>query len=450
MKLQLDVWQKDFIDTKGDKILCCGRQIGKTEICAIDCGEYVQDPDNPHPVLMTAPTERQAYNLFDKTLRYLMDNYPKSIFMKGQFRPTKSKITLKDKKHPKKEGLRIFCLPTGLTGLGIRGITVGRSYEDENSRTPDEVESAIAPMLLITGGARIKLSTPYGARGEFWRTFINKDGAYDSYTRFSKDSETVIRDRPISDTWSEMQRENALRLIEQSKSRMSNKEFAQEWMGDFIEDLFRFFSDKLIKETCILKKPTSINKYVNHYLGSDIARMGEDEGTFEGIDRISPTNLQHVENIITNKKLTTDTHDKIIALDRIWNYNKQGIGIDAGSGSLGVGILDWLLRSNIKHKIVAINNLKRVLDSSGDNTTKLLKEDLYQNMLALMQRGVLKLLKDDDVIASLQSIQYEYVMKPGQPVKIRIFGNYSHIVEGLVRAAWLANQKHINMFISHI
>ena len=139
--IQLDDWQKDFIKTKGDKILCCGRQVGKTEICAHDCGEYVQNPDNPHPVLMTAPTERQAYNLFDKTLSYLLEHYPKTIKM-GKDRPTKSKITLKDKNNPKKAGMLIYCLPTGVTGLGIRGITVGRSYEDENSRTPEEVEQA--------------------------------------------------------------------------------------------------------------------------------------------------------------------------------------------------------------------------------------------------------------------------------------------------------------------
>ena len=80
--LTLDKWQKDFLACKGDKILCTGRQVGKTEICAMDCAEYVQKPDNPHPVLMTAPTERQAFNLFDKTLRYLLENYPKSVILK--------------------------------------------------------------------------------------------------------------------------------------------------------------------------------------------------------------------------------------------------------------------------------------------------------------------------------------------------------------------------------
>ena len=51
-----------------------------------------------------------------------------------------------------------------------------------------------------------------------------------------------------------------------------------------------------------------------------------------------------------------------------------------------------------------------------------------------MERGAIKLLNDDDVIASLRSIQYEYVVKEGQQTKLRIFGAYTHITEGLIRA----------------
>ena len=78
---------------------------------------------------------------------------------------------------------------------------------------------------------------------------------------------------------------------------------------------------------------------------------------------------------------------------------------------------------------------------------KLLKEDLYDNLKGLMERGQIKLLDDDDVIISLKSIQYEYLMKQGQPTRLRIFGRYSHVVEGLVRSAWLAVQdKTLNIW----
>jgi len=443
MAIKLDPWQKEFIKTKGDKILCCGRQVGKTEICAADAGEYAVKPDNPHPILMTAPTERQAFNLFDKTLRYLLENYPKKVITKGIKRPTKTKIELTN-------GIKIYCLPTGATGLGIRGITVGRSYEDENSRTPPEVEASIAPMLLTTGGARIKLSTPYGAVGEFYNTWINKDGAYDSYTRFSITSEKVIEEREISKTWTQKQREAALRLIEQAKSRMSNKEYAQEFLGEFIADLHRWFSDDLLKKVCILKPREQVIPNRRYYLGCDIARMGEDEGTFEILERTQENKLVQVQNIVTRKKRTNETEDRIIELDKIYNFKK--IYLDAGSGTLGVSILDHLLViSQTKRKVVAINNRARAMGYGEEGgKQRLLIEDLYSHLLSLMEQGKIQLLDDPDLIASLRSIQYRYVQKEGLLTRLKIWGDYSHIAEGLIRAAWCIKDKDLNISIHYV
>jgi len=443
--LKLDEWQKEFLNTKGDKILCCGRQLGKTEICGIDASEWAISHKNK-TVLMIAPTERQAYLLFDKTLNYLMRYYKVYIKKPYSRNVTKEKIVLNN-------GVTIRCLPTGQSGIGIRGYTIGRLYRDECARIPDEVNAAVMPMLITTGGDTIDLSTPFGAQGEFHRIWINKDNAYKSYTRFSVNSEEVIRKRPICETWTIKQREKGLEKIEQAKARMSNKEFGQEYLGDFIEDLFKFFPESLIRECCSLKKPERIKEQFKHYLGVDIARMGEDASCFSIIEKRNNENFNQVDNIVTRKTLTTTTHDNIIDLDKKWNFARKGIGIDAGSGSLGVGVMDWLLRSPVKRKVVAINNRQRVLDHLGTSTQRLLKEDLYQNLLSMMQRGILKLLNDDEVIESLLSVQYEYVMKAGSPTKIRIFSvnhNDSDVVEGLIRACYLANQKSLNPSISWI
>jgi len=442
MNLKLDPWQKEVIAWKGDKIICTGRQVGKTEICAYDCGEYAVKPDNPYPILMTAPTERQAFNLFDKTLKYLLENHPKMVITKGMKRPTKTKIELTN-------GMKIYCLPVGASGLGIRGITVGRSYEDENSRIPEEVEAAIAPMLLTTGGARIKISTPFGTQGEFYRTWINENNAYNSYKRFSITTEKVIRDRKLSDTWTERQREGALRLIEQAKNRMSKRQYAQEFMGEFVADLHRWFSDELIEKTCILKRKNIIDRSGDYFMGCDIARMGEDEGTFEIIDKKSRDMLIHVENIVTRKKYTTETEDRILELDKIYHF--RNIYIDAGAGTLGVSVFDHLLHNEqTKRKIVAINNRGRPMSYDTNTFAKLLKEDLYTNLLALMEQGKVQLLDDDDIIESLRSVQYEYVMKSNEPTKLRIFGNYTHIAEGIIRACWCVKDKSLNIRIHWI
>jgi len=438
MKLKLDKWQEDFLNTKGDKILCTGRQVGKSLVCAMDAGEWASK--NKGNILMIAPTERQARALYQKTLDYLIDNYPKLI-KKGKDKPTKERIILTN-------GITIYCLPTGLYGIGIRFLTVHRLYVDEASQVPEEVWTAVTPMLLTTGGDQIYLSTPHGAKGEFHRCWVNKDDAYNSFTRFSTTSEVVIRERPICSTWTLKQQQKALQKLEQAKTRMSRREYAQEYLGEFIEDLMRYFPDELILTSCVLEKEAYQTVEKDFYLGVDIARMGDDESSFEVLEKIGD-NLLHRENIVTKKTLTTQTEDKIVYLDQKFDFKK--IYIDAGSGSLGVGIFDHLLRlDQTKRKVEAINNRARVLDRDEKSHARLLKTDLYDNLRSLMERGKIKLLKDDNVIESLRSIQYEYEMREGLPSRLRIFGSYAHIAEGLIRAAWCIKEKSLNIWIKSI
>ena len=72
----------------------------------------------------------------------------------------------------------------------------------------------------------------------------------------------------------------------------------------------------------------------------------------------------------------------------------------------------------------------------------ILKEDLYENLVRLMEQGKIKLLDDEEVIMSLQSVQFEIVNG-----KVRYFGNYSHITEGLIRSAWCTQDKSLNIYI---
>ena len=378
-----------------------------------------------------------ALPIFIMVLNYLEKHY-KTYICKGKKAPTKSSITLNN-------GSKIIARPVGIAGDAFRGFTGDVLIADEASRMPEMMWIAAKPTLLTTGGEIWMCSTPFGKKGYFYDCFLNKNNRF---TVFHVSSEEVIKNRPISDVWTEQRKEESMRFLEEEKKDMSELRYAQEYLAQFIDDLRRLFSDEVIERTLTLKRKEIILQR-DYFLGVDIARMGEDEGTFEIIQKIDRENLQQVESIVTKKKLTTETFDRICQLNKMWNFRK--IGIDAGSGSLGVGILDFLLREpNVRRKVIALNNLSRNLDYDEKRRRGLLKEDMYFNLLALMEKGKIKLLKDDELALSLRSVQYEYVMKEGQPTKIRIFGNYTHIVEGLVRAVWLANQKHIKTFINYI
>ena len=90
--------------------------------------------------------------------------------------------------------------------------------------------------------------------------------------------------------------------------------------------------------------------------------------------------------------------------------------------------------------------------SQRRDRVRLLKEDLYNNLLRLMERREIKLLDDDEIMHSLKSIQFEYIGKKdeveeGKEKRLKIFGKDSHITEGLIRAAWSAKDKSLNIYI---
>ena len=429
--LRLDVWQEEVLEYPGNIALRAGRQVGKSTVIAIKAGEEaIQNRDTS--IMIVSATERQAYLLFSKVLMYLDDNYRNQI-KRGRYRPTKTEIKLTN-------GSIIRCLPTGLDGLGIRGYTINTLIADEAAFVSQDVWPAITPALATTGGKIILLSTPMGKQGYF----------YDRST--DEDFKTWhINALKIAEERDEPQRTWMRNFQEKERERMTRLQFQQEYEGLFVDELRQFFSDSIIRDNCTLKR-TQTDPKGEYYLGVDCARMGEDASTFQIIQKLDKHTFKHIESIATYKTLTTDTFDTIMSLDRQYNFRK--IGIDAGSGSLGVGILDFLIREpQVRKKMVALDNKKRDLDSRGEQKKTLQKADMYLNMLAMLEKGKLRLLDDDDLTESMKAIQYEYFMRNNQISSMRLFApkhKYTDLIEGLVRATWLANQKHINTMIHYV
>jgi len=414
MKLKLDTWQEEVLKTKGNLCLCSGRQVGKSTIISIKAGEYAISHVKK-TILIIASVERQALLLFEKVLSYIHDNH-KPFIKRGKDKPTKHTLRLTN-------GSVIHCLPTGLSGYGIRGYTIDQLYADEAHFIPEDVWTAVTPMLATTGGDIILLSTPHGRTGYFYRCF--SDPSFTSFHVSSEDCDRIPKG-----------------FLNLEKERMTKLQYSQEYLGEFIDELQQFFPDKLIAKCMTMQRRSIIAKDRRYYLGVDIARMGDDESTFEIIDKIDANTYEHIESIITTKTLTTMTTREILRLNKEYEFKK--IYID--DGGIGVGVFDQLLEEDeTRRKTVAINNASRALDRDDKRHKKLLKEDLYNNLLRMMEQGKLRLLDDPEIFQSLKSVQYEYTDRG-----LRIFGNYTHITEGLIRAAFCAKDKSLKMFIDYI
>ncbi len=418
MKLNLDKWQDEVLATEGNLVLRSGRQVGKSTVIAIKAGEYaVKNPKKT--ILCIASVERQALLLFEKTFSHIYDNHRKMI-KKGKHRPTKHKIQLTN-------GSTIYCLPTGLSGYGIRGYTIDLLIADEAAFIPEDVWTAVTPMLAVTRGDIILLSTPFGKGGYFYRCFED-----DNFTNFHISSEDCPRKNE--------------EFLEQEKKRMSKLQYAQEYLGEFVDELRRFFPTELIRSCMIERGEFSGSSGQiersgltpsSNYLGVDVARMGRDDSVLFSL-REEEGILSQIDMEITNKTHLTETVKSIINGDKKHNYKK--IYID--DGGMGVGVFDPLLRNNsTKRKVVAINNASRSIDNETKRK-KIMKEDLYNNLLSLMERGKIKFDDDEEILLSLTSVQAEYTASG-----LKIFGSYTHIAEALIRAAWCVQDKSLNLWI---
>ena len=410
--MKLDKWQNDVLDTKGNICIRTGRQVGKSTVVSIKAADYAAKNPNKN-ILVIASVERQAQLLFEKIMDRLFRKYPKMI-KKGKDRPTKSKVYLTN-------GAKIYCLPTGLSGHGIRGYTVDLLIADEAAFIPEEVWTAVTPMLAVTKGNIILLSTPYGKGGYFYRCFQDP-----RYTSFHVSSEDCPRKDDL--------------FLDSERKRMTKLQYAQEYLGEFIDELRQFFPTDLIK-SCMTGSRSSTSFASGHnFLGVDVARMGMDESVFIGVKRSrGRTKLRMIDMEITEKTLLTDTIRNIKKLDKLYNFKK--IYID--DGGMGVGVFDPLLEDpQTKRKITGINNASRSIDRDTQRK-KLLKEDLYNNLLYLMESGQIILWDMPEILMSLKSVQAEYVNG-----KLKIFGNYTHIAEALIRAAWCMKDKSLNIWIA--
>ena len=176
------------------------------------------------------------------------------------------------------------------------------------------------------------------------------------------------------------------------------------------------------------------------FLGIDIARLGGDETVLVSLERRNREYLYMTGLTIPEGQRLTDTTRLILHRDKVENYKK--IYID--DGGLGAGVFDQLHEDRqTKRKIIAINNARREVDKTGKNAKyiPLMKENLYNNLLNLMERGKIKLWDTPEVEQSLRSIQCEFG-KNG----LIIYGNYTHITEALIRAAWCIKDKSLNIY----
>lgn len=200
-----DVWQAQLLrSTERRVLLNCARQSGKSTVVA-SIALHSALYNAGALVLALSPSLRQSQELFRKVQhQYRALGRPVAAVSE-----TTTHLELGN-------GSRVVCLPE--SEETIRGYSaVALLVIDEASRVADAVIDATLPMLAVSGGRLLCLSTPWGRQGFFWQTWTQGGERWQRFKVTALDCPRITPD-----------------VLAEARTR-GEWFYQQEWMGEFGE-----------------------------------------------------------------------------------------------------------------------------------------------------------------------------------------------------------------------
>jgi hypothetical protein len=212
-----DPWQARLLATEERRVLLnCSRQSGKSTMAAL----LALHRALYHPgslVLVLAPALRQSQELFAKIWEFY-SALGEPLKKYGE-RRLSLELT---------NGSRIVSLPgKEATIRGYSGASL--LLLDEAARVPDELYFSVRPMLAVSGGRILMLSTPFGRRGAFFEEWTKGTG----WERFEVPAPECPR--------------NSSEILEEEMRALGPWWYAQEYETQFMDTPDQFFSTEVIE-----------------------------------------------------------------------------------------------------------------------------------------------------------------------------------------------------------
>ena len=220
---ELDPWQEDLLRSTANRtLLNCCRQSGKSTMSAVIALHRALY----HPrslILCLAPALRQSQELFGKVAGFYRDL--------GRPVPADAEQRLGLELA---NGSRIAALPgSERTVRGFSGVDL--LIVDEAARVDDALVHSIRPMLAVSGGSLMMLSTPWGKRGVFFEEWTREaPGDSSAWERYEVPASQVRR---ISEAF-----------LEEERRALPARMYRQEYECSFEEVDDAVFAYDLIEE----------------------------------------------------------------------------------------------------------------------------------------------------------------------------------------------------------
>lgn len=215
-----DDWQAAVLRSEHKSLLLnCARQSGKSTICAIKALHRATVYPNS-TVLLLAASQRQAILLFSK-LKHYRAMLPHVQIVKDN--ETQCRLA---------NGSSIYSLPA--KGETIRGFSaVDLLITDESAWVNDDLYNAVTPMLAVSDGQLIAISTPWGRRGWWFEAWQHGGDDWERYKFTALDNPRISSE-----------------FLEKERRRKTPAEFQSEYMCEFVDRSTAMFDRDLI-DACI-------------------------------------------------------------------------------------------------------------------------------------------------------------------------------------------------------
>lgn len=208
-----DPWQASLLRSTAQRfLLLCARQVGKSTVTAVMAlHRILYYPGSL--VLMLSPSERQSGEIFKKMLTFYVD-LGKPVREKYA---TVLQLELEN-------GSRCISLPSSeRTVRGYSGVDL--LIIDEASRVRDDLYYSVRPMLAVSGGSLIALSTPFGKRGFFFNEWEHGGEEWERVKVSAYDCPRISQE-----------------FLDEERKALGEWWFKQEYMCEFVEQVDSLFS----------------------------------------------------------------------------------------------------------------------------------------------------------------------------------------------------------------
>jgi len=212
-----DPWQARLLRSRSRKIILnCSRQSGKSTTCAA-LGLHESIYRRPSFGLVIAPSQDQSGELMMK-----FDEFRGAVELPSDYLSTDTKLAVKFA-----NGNRFIARPgSEKSARSFSAVTL--LLEDEAARVPDALYNSVRPMLAVSNGRHILMSTPFGKQNHFYKIWDEQRNMWE---------------------WYEIPAEMCPRITKEflEEEKITNPWFEQEYHCVFMESEGAIFSSDLFK-----------------------------------------------------------------------------------------------------------------------------------------------------------------------------------------------------------